>query len=115
MNSRNHSFSFLMEFVIILFFFTISAMICTQIFTRSVMRNTRANEKRAALEYATNYIESHDHIKKSYISLDSNFEESIEPYYDVLIEKENGQYTITVNRLDDTLVSISFTKEIDYE
>lgn len=53
-----HSFSFLMEFLIILLFFALSATICVRLYSASYAMNSKANQEKLALEYAQNYIES---------------------------------------------------------
>ncbi|NBK98848.1 MAG: hypothetical protein EOM50_12655 [Erysipelotrichia bacterium] len=57
MKRNTKSISFLMEFIIVVFFFALSSAICTSVYAHAEKMNTLANDKKTALIIASNYIE----------------------------------------------------------
>lgn len=111
-----HSFSFLMEFLIILLFFALSATICVRLYSASYAMNSKANQEKLALEYAQNYIESNQAFEPKTFYVDKNFKEGKEKVYKVTIvyqAKENPHYVLTIRKASQKLLSLTFYKEAD--
>lgn len=81
------SISFLMEFIIVVFFFALSSAICVSVYAKAESMNTRANDKKTAIMIAQNYIESYD--KQSFTSLtyDKDGNETEQAYFTLQIQE----------------------------
>ena len=113
MHKMTHSFSFLMEFLFVIFFFSLSAMICIQIYSNSYVTNQRANQTKEALEFAQNYIETNETIQEGTYTFDEQFEENQNSYYIMTIEYSNESYphyVLSIEQDGNVLVSIPFYK-----
>lgn len=112
--SSSHTFSFLLEFVIILFFFAISSLLCIQLFTSAIHINTVSNEKKELLEYAENYIETKD-VNESTYYLNSNFKESKKGIYKVSITYSKHRYHMNIKKGKENYLHLSFYKGNNHE
>lgn len=104
------SISFLMEFIIIVFFFAISSAICVNVYAQAESMNTEANDKKTALLLAQNYIESYDDQSKTFISYDENGNEDKQAYFTLQVQagstSEIKEVVITCK--EKQLVSLQF-------
>ncbi|MDD3049005.1 MAG: hypothetical protein PHQ89_03405 [Bacilli bacterium] len=80
------SLSFLMEFIIVLFFFSLSSAICVSVFANAQSMNETANDKKTAIMIAQNYIESNNK-EASNLSFDQQGKISEEEYFKLQVEQ----------------------------
>lgn len=113
MIKSRYRFSFLLEMLVSIFFFILSATLCIQLYAKACQLNTEANEKKKLLEYAQDYIENTDDYEVKDYYLDQDFQEKKKGCYHVMISysKEKKVYQIKVNKKDTELLKLSFYKE----
>ena len=92
------SYSFLMEFIVVIVIFSICATICISVFTSSYKKNELANRKKDALEEAINYIERKDYSIKEFAKNSINYK----------INVESDNYIITATYKGEELFFIEF-------
>lgn len=112
------SLSFLLEYLFVLFFFAISAMICIQIYTKSITINTTANVEKMALEYAQEAIEHQVFQQSAYQYLDygGKMVDEADAIYTLSCHKESNDfshYRVDVNYKDKAILSLPFYQEGD--
>lgn len=109
----NKSISFLMEFIIVLCFFSVAAIICISIYANSYHINEKANQGKQALAFAQNYIETQSHQEPTLETfyLDENFKLSItNKKFLVKVQSQNyDTFKITIYDKKDELISLPFT------
>ena len=97
MNNK-HSYSFLMEYIVVIVIFSICATICISVFTSSYRRNEISNRKKEALETAIAYIESEDYSNDSFTENDIDYS----------IEKSGNNLLFKASYKDEELLAIEF-------
>lgn len=85
------SISFLMEFIIVVFFFAISSSICVSVYAKAENMNTKANDKKTAILIAQNYIESYDANSKAYLTYDKNGKLTKQAYFTLRLQESNSK------------------------
>lgn len=110
---EKYRFSFLLEMLICIFFFILSATLCIQLYARANQMNSEANEKKELLEYAENYIESTSHYEIKDFYLDENCKEIKKGIYHVVISYSNSKhlYQMKITKKNHLLLNLSFYKE----
>lgn len=81
------SISFLMEFIIVVFFFALSSAICVSVYAKAENMNTQANDKKTAIIIAQNYIESYDQQSETYLTYDKNGNQTEQAYFILQIQE----------------------------
>lgn len=109
----NKSISFLMEFIIVLCFFSVAAIICISIYANSYHMNEEANQGKLALTFAQNYIETKTNqfpIQESFY-LDKSFKVSNtnKAFLVKVKQQEKDIFTITIYDQKEKLVSLPFS------
>lgn len=106
------SISFLMEFIIVVFFFALSSAICVSVYAKAESMNTKANDTKTAIMIAQNYIESIDEQMQSYITYDKNGNETKQAYF--ILQMQEGP-TDEINEVivscdNEVLISLQFPR-----
>lgn len=113
MLKSKYRFSFLLEMLISIFFFILSATLCIQLYAQASQMNTEANEKKELLEYAENYIESTSHYERNDFYLDQNYKKKKKGVYHVMISYSDSKhlYRMKITKKNHQLLNLSFYKE----
>ena len=85
------SLSFLLEYLFVLFFFALSAMICIQIYAKSIVMNTSANIEKAAMDYAQEAIEQQAFTQSAYQYLDEDGQ---------IVDQDQAMFILTCQKSD---------------
>lgn len=81
------SISFLMEFIIVVFFFALSSAICVSVYAKAESMNTKANDRKTAIIIAQNFIESYDAQSETYLTYDKDGNETNKAYFTLQIQE----------------------------
>lgn len=102
------SISFLMEFIIVVFFFAISSSICVSVYAKAANMNTKANDKKTAILLAQNYIESYDENSKAYLTYDKNGKTTKQAYFTLRLQESNSKdiNEVVVTSHDEILIRL---------
>lgn len=92
----NTSVSFLMELIIVIFFFTIASAICVLILGNAKEKNQYAYDLRNAIMFGENIIAEKDETKVTealqnkelYLDQEGNFVSKEDAYYDISVEQK---------------------------
>lgn len=116
------SLSFLLEYLFVLFFFAISAMICIQLYTKSITINTNANIEKMALEYAQEAIENQvfQNSAYQYLNHDGQVVHQADAVYILRCQKVDDNYPhyrVHVQYKEKSILSLPFyqNRVIAYE
>lgn len=99
------SISFLMEFIIVVFFFALSSAICVSVYANAERMNTQANDKKMAIMLAQNYVETIKEQSETYLQYDHDGNPTNKDAYFVL--EVTSDVSRSVNE-----VSVSCNEEI---
>lgn len=102
MRRNTKSFSFLLEFILVLLFFSISSAVCVHIQTQASIMNQKANDTKIAIQLIQNYM-SDDSLPTSY---DEKGNPSDNTYFKIVEERNNQRVTVSVIVEDETLISL---------
>lgn len=99
------SISFLMEFIIVVFFFALSSAICVSVYANAERMNIQANDKKMAIMLAQNYVETIKEQSETYLQYDHDGNPTNKDAYFVL--EVTSDVSRSVNE-----VSVSCNEEI---
>lgn len=71
--NKKRSYTFLMEYMLVILAFSICAAICVTVFTSAYRKNTIANKSKDAIEIASSYIENGDYSSREFSKEDIDF------------------------------------------
>ena len=101
-------FAFFLEFLLVLFFFALSAMIVLRIYAQAQTMHTKDQQSLQALAYARNAIARPENLEPGRYGLDPEMEKE-GTYYQVVIEQdEDGKGTYQILHEDTVLVSLRY-------
>lgn len=105
------SISFLMEFIIVVFFFALSSAICVSVYAKAESMNTKANDKKTAIIIAQNYIESYDEQSETYLTYDKHGNKTKQAYFTLQIQEgpTSEINEVVVSCDDEVLISLQFS------
>lgn len=107
------SISFLMEFIIVIFFFALSSAVCVHIYAQAQALNDSANHTKEAMLIAQNYIATFDgEVKTIHLN-----EDDTKAYVLTSVQsKAPYEYKVEITLDEKTLVTLPFVyKGGDYE
>lgn len=103
------SLSFLMEFIMVVFFFALSSAICVSVFANAQSMNQTANDKKTAIMIAQNYIESDDKEDRV-LFFDQQGKLSDEEYFRLQVEKVEPYINeVNIYHNSKQLISLQFS------
>lgn len=107
MRRSTKSFSFLMEFILVLLFFSISSAVCVSIQSKASQMNHQANDMKIAIQLIQNYMSDREH---SPVSFDEHGQVSDEAYFQIVEEIKEDYIEVSVMVNEEKLIILP-----DYE
>lgn len=105
MKRSTKSFSFLLEFIIVLFFFALSSAICVKIQGDAQKINNQANDTKMAIQIIQNYI-ANDCIGA--LQYDKNGNANEDDYFIIEQTYENQQNYIHIKHDNEVLITLPY-------
>ena len=107
MNRNTKSFSFLVEFIIVLFLFTISSTICINMQIQSSQLNRKANDTKIAIHIIQNFISQ----PNSSFYYNCEGKPSRDGYFKIIKEVKEEMTYVSVQANDEILITLPFSEE----
>lgn len=107
MRRSTKSFSFLLEFIIVLFFFACSSAICVKIQGQAQQTNQKARDTTVAIEIIQNYLALDMQGATSY---DQNGQESSEGYFTIQQKQVDDIVEVSILHDEDVLMTLPYYK-----
>lgn len=105
MRRHTKSFSFLLEFILVLLFFSISCAICVHVQAEASSMNQKANDTKVAIQLIQNYMSNREEMPVSY---DRDGQPSQEGYYQIIEKQDQEIIEISVVVNDEVLISLPY-------
>lgn len=105
MRRNTKSFSFLLEFILVLLFFSISSAICVHIQADASQMNKKANDTKIALQIIQNYMSDKE---KTPILYDEKGNPSQDGYFQIIEKKKDDMIEVSVVVEEEILVSLPY-------
>ena len=101
-------FAFFLEFLLVLFFFALSAMIVLRIYAQAQTMHTQDQQSLQALTAARNAIANPETLVPGTYGLDETMEKAGTVYQVVIDQEEDGKGTYKILHDDTVLVSLRY-------
>lgn len=103
MRRNTKSFSFLLEFILVLLFFSISSAICVHVQANASSINQKANDTKVAIQLIQNYMSDRENMPVSY---NQEGQPSKEGYYQIVEKQDEEIIEISVVVNEEVLISL---------
>lgn len=105
MRRNTKSFSFLLEFILVLLFFSISSAVCVQMQANASQMNKKANDTKIALQIIQNYMSDQE---KTPVLYDEKGNPSQDGYFQIVQKQKGDMVEVSVIVKDEILISLPY-------
>lgn len=105
MRRNTKSFSFLLEFILVLLFFSLSSAICVHVQAEASTMNQKANDTKIAIQLIQNYMCDRENMPVSY---DQEGQPSREGYFQIVEKQDKDMIEMSVVVGEEVLISLPY-------